>query len=285
MFELMRPKKEMVGKRIRDIKEELGVSFTELGDRLGLIKPTINSYVQGYTLAPHEVIEQLAKITGKSMAWFYFGEMEDYIRDYLLKTGHEVLLIDYPNLPLKLKQEFINSENESWDWKNEFGYPCEESLDEVFSEFYHDIMKEYILTLTKEYLAVNYNLESAKQEETVQLIASEMYNSFYALEDFQYGDKEEIEKSIKFFYEQNVKDKDISFDEEYLIGKLINILRDDDQTVDLINKLSKGLTGKGQLNMNSSGNELIKIFQSMRSELINLYIAHTSEEFYDWFEK
>jgi len=144
MFELMRPKKEMVGKRIRTIKEELGVSFTELGDRLGLLKSTINSYVQGYTLAPLEVIEQLAKITGKSVGWFYFGEMEEYIRDYLLKKGHESLLSNYPDLPNKLKEEFLCSKNLCWDWKNDFGYPCEESIDDVFLEVCKDIVVSHM---------------------------------------------------------------------------------------------------------------------------------------------
>lgn len=134
MFELLRPKKEMVGKRIKKVKEELGVSFTELGDRLGLVKSTINSYAQGYTLAPKEVIDQLAKITGKSIAWFYFGEMEDYIQDYLLKKGLQTLLQEYPEIPIKLKDKFINNENESW--KNEIGYPYEELMDEVFFEIY-----------------------------------------------------------------------------------------------------------------------------------------------------
>ena len=84
MFGLLQPNRVNVGKRMRYIKDELGVSLTELGKRLGLIKPTINSYIQGYSLAPLEVIEKLSKISGKKIGWFYFGEMEDFIHDYLL---------------------------------------------------------------------------------------------------------------------------------------------------------------------------------------------------------
>lgn len=285
MFELMRPKKEMVGKRIGAVKEELGVSFTELGDRLGLKKPTINSYVQGYTLAPMEVIEKLAKITGKSVGWFYFGDMEDYIREYLLKKGHEALLLDYPEIPAKLKDTFIGNEDLSWDWKNEFGYPSEEVLDDAFLEIYQEIMKDYIFMITKEYIGTHSTLEKKKQEEVVCLISAEIYETFWELRELQYGDREEIEKSVKLFYEQDVKDKVITFSDEYLVGSLINILGDDRHTADLISYLSVQLTGKGRLNVMFSGKELIEVFQAMRPALIKLYTEHENEEFYDWFEK
>lgn len=285
MFELMRPQKEMVGKRIGAVKEELGVSFTELGDRLGLIKPTINSYVQGYTLAPVEVIEKLAKITGKSVGWFYFGDIEEYIREYLLKKGYETLLLDYPNIPVQLKDTFIGNEDSCWNWKNEFGYPREEALDEVFQEIYHDIMKDYILMITKEYIATYSTLETKKQEEAVCLITAEVYEEFSEMSDFQYGDREEIEKSVKLFYEQNVKDKVINFSDEYLIGSLINILGDDKYTADLISYLSVQLTGKGRLNVMFGGEEVIKVFQAMRPALIKLYTESGTDRFYEWFEK
>lgn len=285
MFELMRPKKELVGKRIGAVKEELGVSFTELGNRLGLIKPTINSYVQGYTLAPLEVIEQLAKITGKSVGWFYFGDMEDYIRDYLLKKGHETLLIDHPDIPAKLKEEFLSSENECWTWKNDFGYPSEESLDDIFADVYHNIMKKYLSTITKEYASTHFDLEPKKKEDAICLISAELYDWFAELGDIKYGDRTKIESDIQFIYERSVKDKEVTFNDEYLVGKLINILSDDNQTIDLIGNLSISLTNKRSLNTMFGGKDLIEVFQSMRPTLIKLYGEHTSDVFYEWFEK
>ncbi|WP_137664949.1 hypothetical protein [Enterococcus hulanensis] len=49
-------------------------------------KPTISSYFQGYNLATIDVIEKVAKISGRSVGWFYFGEIEEYIADYLTLT-------------------------------------------------------------------------------------------------------------------------------------------------------------------------------------------------------
>ena len=100
-----------------------------------------------------------------------------------------------------------------------------------------------------------------------------------------YGDREEIEEQVQDPYERNVKDKDISFNEEYLVGKLINILDNDEQTVDLISALSAGITGKGDLNTQFSGRALVDVFQAMRPTLIKLYTENTRDIFYEWFDK
>jgi len=267
------------------VKDELGVSLTELGNRLGLIKPTINSYVQGYTLAPLEVLEQLAKIADKSVGWFYFGEVEEYIQSYLELKGHKQLLVDNPDIPVKIRNQFMNSDNYSWNWKNDFGYPHELSIDDAFADVYHDLMKEYISNITIEYISTHFDLDSKRQDEAITLISAELYGWFADLGDLQYGDKEEIEKQVHYLYDRNVKDKDISFNEEYLIGKLINILGNDEQTVNLISKLSAEITGKGKLNTQFSDRELVDIFQNMRPALIKLYTENTSDVFYEWFEK
>lgn len=282
MFRLMRPQKEEVGKRIRLVKEELGVSLTELGDRLGLMKPTINSYVQGYTLAPLKVVKKLTKLTGKSMGWFYFGEMEEYIRDYLIKVGYEPLLLDYPEIPEQLKEEFLN--NKTPGWENEFGYPYEESIDDVFADVYHNIMKEYFLSLAKEYVAEHSSLDGKKQEEAAYLIGSEVYGLFCNLGNLQYGETSRIKDIIEVIYESVIKDEADFFNDQYLLGKLINILGDEEQTVDLIRMLSIELTEGAGFNA-FWGRKLVEVFQSFRPTLIKLYAESTDDDFYEWFEK
>lgn len=271
MFELMHPQKDMVGKRIRMVKKELEVSFAELGKRLGLSKSTINSYAQGYTLAPAEVIEQLAKITGKSVAWFYFGEMEDYIRDYLVKKGHEALLLDYKDLPARLKKEFLHREYSSWTWKNEFGYPCEESMDDLFFDVYNEIMLEYITSVTQKYIEEHFSCEPKKKLQEVSLIADKVYECFEELHDFKYGDKDEIEKLIDSFYKCDIKEENIMLMDENLAAKFIDILQDDAHIKQFISELFVQLTGKDEIGNTDECNNLINIFRTMRSELIKLY--------------
>ena len=278
MWELMQPDKKAVGRRIRIVKEKLGVSLTELGNRLGIGKPTINSYVQGYTLAPIAVIEQLAKISNKTAGWFYFGDLEEYIREYLLKLGFEVLLKDYPKLPQKLKNEFINSSSDSWDWKNEYGYPSEEALDEAFAEIYDEIMQEYLFSMTKRFVETHSNLEKKQKEEIICLVNVELYSTFSELKDFKYGDEKIINDTIKLFYESNINNGKISFSNNDLIGKLINILEDEGETFQLLESLSTLLTGNMNFRPNLPNNKLVEILQSIRPALIQLYVNYAGWE-------
>ncbi len=47
--------------RLRQVKDELNLSFTEFGNRLGLKKSTINAYVRG-DAAPLEVLERKCQV-------------------------------------------------------------------------------------------------------------------------------------------------------------------------------------------------------------------------------
>lgn len=117
MFGLLQPDKEKVGERLKQIKEEMDISFTEFGNRLGLKKPTISSYVQGYNLAPIEVLEKVAKISGRPIGWFYFGEIEECITDYLTLKGQAELIKDYPEVVTQIKDEFFTGDLKILDGK------------------------------------------------------------------------------------------------------------------------------------------------------------------------
>lgn len=88
----------------------MNLSFTELGNRLGIKKPTISSYVQGYALAPESVINQLSSISGKPVGWFYFGDVEEYIADYLRLKGQNRIVQEHPEVVKEIKEEFYTGE-------------------------------------------------------------------------------------------------------------------------------------------------------------------------------
>ena len=79
MFGLLQPDKVKVGQRIKEIKESMNLSFTELGNRLGIKKPTISSYVQGYALAPESVINHLV-LVGNRWAGFTLVTLKNILR-------------------------------------------------------------------------------------------------------------------------------------------------------------------------------------------------------------
>lgn len=73
-FKVLKPNKREVGLRLRQVKEELGLSFSEFGQLLGLKKTTIHAYVRGDNLVPLEVLEKVSILYEKPVEWFYYEQ-------------------------------------------------------------------------------------------------------------------------------------------------------------------------------------------------------------------
>lgn len=266
-------------------QDELGASLTELGNRLGITKSTLNSYVQGYSLAPREVIETLSKISEKSVEWFYYGEPSDYIREYLILKGHEALLNDFTNIPFDIEQDFIQKRRTN-PGQFESPYPDEELIDLWFPEYYDKAMYQYILRITKDTLEKLVRDQEEQNDKIVAFIGRELYDDYTAVGNFAYGDEQIIKGEARAIYEKKFMGKDadaLNLHDPYLVATLISALGTDKKTAEIIRLLSKSLTGK-DFNPSFGGEKLIDIFKAMRPALIALYRETTSDEFYDWFE-
>lgn len=287
MFGLLQPNKEKVGARLKQIKDEMNISFTEFGSRLGLKKPTISSYVQGYNLAPIEVIEKIAKISGKSVGWFYFGDIEEYITDYLTLKGQGQLIEDYPEVIKEIKNEFFNGDFKNPGWENEVGYPEEEFIDDFFADILPSILDRYVGKIVTEVIERSEKVQSLTETEkndALIIVYTEVIDYVEMSGEIKYGDKEEIVELVN----QSIKNLDrnpkIEFSEKYLIGKLVNVLNDDRKTEKMISDLSEIMTEK-PFSTFFGGKELVEIFQAMRPALMKLYAETSVDEVYEWFEK
>ncbi|MCC9897399.1 helix-turn-helix transcriptional regulator, partial [Streptococcus agalactiae] len=195
MFEILKPDKKAVGKRLRQVKDELNLSFTDFGNRLGLKKSTINAYVRGDNLAPLEVLEKVSKIYGKPVGWFYYGELEEYIELYLRKLGYGTFLDEYPETPLKIKDELFRIKAnpkqlittnggvtigtfENPNWENDFGYPNEGYLDDIFFEMLCETLKNSIRQEAQTYLSQQEGLDDTKIKELSNYFANQIYISY-----------------------------------------------------------------------------------------------------------
>lgn len=287
MFGLLQPDKEIVGRRLKEIKDGLNISFTEFGNRLGLKKPTINSYVQGYNLAPLEVIEKVAKFSDKSVGWLYFGEIDQYIADYLALKGQKKIIEDHSELIEQIKNEFFIGSFKNPMWENEVGYPAEEFIDDYFSELESKILQKEIAQLVKQAIDQDKqmkDLSDKKKVEAITVISADIVGYIEVSGEIKYDDYERITELVKQQIEELAKKEKIEFHNQYLVGKLINVLDDDQQTAQMISELSQVMTGKS-FSTFFGGDELVEVFQSMRPALMKLYSEKSDEEFYEWFEK
>lgn len=192
MFGLLQPDKVKVGQRIKEIKESMNLSFTELGNRLGIKKPTISSYVQGYALAPESVINQLSSISGKPVGWFYFGDIEEYIADYLQLKGQNRIVQEHPKVVKAIKEEFYTGEFKNPAWENEVGYPCEEFMDDYFYELQQEVIKEEIQKMVRDQikkLPIADELSKQKKDEAVTVITSGIIEYMDVAGEFNYEKK------------------------------------------------------------------------------------------------
>ncbi|WP_291290800.1 helix-turn-helix transcriptional regulator [Enterococcus sp.] len=287
MFGLLQPDKMKVGQRIKEIKESMNLSFTELGNRLGIKKPTISSYVQGYALAPESVINQLSSISGKPVGWFYFGSIEDYIYDYLILTGYEQMVTEHPEIIDRIKYKFYNGDFKNHDWENEVGYPGEDFIQNYFAKYSAEIMRDYVEEITRETLlndnALN-ELSKKDKEDVIAIISSDINNYIDMSGEVDYGEKEKVIHLAKDAIKSFDLSHNLRFHDEYLIGKLINILGTDGDTEMFISSLSLLFTDK-PFSTQWGGDELLEIVQSIRPALIKLYRDKTPDELNSWFEK
>ncbi|MCI1904227.1 MAG: helix-turn-helix transcriptional regulator [Enterococcaceae bacterium] len=287
MFGILQPSKEQVGQRIRQVKDEMGISLSEFGNRLGLKKPTLNAYVQGYNLAPLSVIEKISKISGRPVGWFYFGDMEEYVSSYLSLKGEQKLLEDHPEVVAKLKEIFLTDEFKNIGWENEVGYPKEEFIDDCYYEIKYEIMQEEIENYVKssiEQMSTVKNISKDKEIEAITVVTQSTLNYMEVAGDNRYDSLDSIKRIVNKELEKFDFHSDVHFEDRYLIGKLINMLSNQQQTVDLINLLSISLTNK-EFSGSFDSSELISTMQSLRPALIKLYSKVSPDELIDWFEK
>ena len=287
MFGLLQPDKVKVGQRIKEIKESMNLSFTELGNRLGIKKPTISSYVQGYALAPESVINQLSRISGKPVGWFYFGDIEEYIADYLQLKGQNRIVQEHPKVVKAIKEEFYTGEFKNPAWENEVGYPCEEFMDDYFYELQQEVIKEEIQKMVRDQikkLPIADDLSKQKKDEAVTVITSGIIEYMDVAGEFNYEKKDDMIKLVKQEVEKYDFFADSNFEDRYLVGKLINILADQQKTGELINRLSEELTNKS-FSRKFRGEELIEAFETLRPALIRIYSKVNTDELENWFRK
>ena len=287
MFGLLQPDKVKVGQRIKEIKESMNLSFTELGNRLGIKKPTISSYVQGYALAPESVINQLSSISGKPVGWFYFGDIEEYIADYLQLKGQNRVVQEHPEVVKAIKEEFYTGEFKNPAWENEVGYPCEEFMDDYFYELQQEVIKEEIQRMVRDQiknLPIVDELSKQKTDEAVTVITSGIIEYMDVAGEFNYEDKDDMIKIVTREVDKYDFFADSNFEDRYLVGKLINILADQQKTGELINHLSEELTDKAFTGL-FGGEELVETIQTLRPALINLSNKISADQLEDWFEK
>lgn len=163
----------------------------------------------------------------------------------------------------------------------------EEFIDDYFADIFPDIMAQYVSNIVDEQVAGSTKLKELtdkEKEEAAVIIASDINDFIDMNGEVKFGEKGRIIEMAESGIDNLERKGKIEFTEEYLIGKLINVLDDDKATEEMISDLSLEMTDK-PISTFFGGKELVEIFQSMRPALMKLYAEKAPDEFYEWFEK
>ncbi|HGF7301184.1 MULTISPECIES: hypothetical protein [Enterococcus] len=133
-------------------------------------------------------------------------------------------------------------------------------------------------------LSITDELSKQKKEEAVTVITSRIIEYLNVAGEFNYEKKDDMIKMVKREIDKYDFFADSNFEDRYLVGKLINILGDQQKTSELINHLSEELTDRSFTGL-FGGEELVETIQTLRPALINLSNKISADQLEDWFEK
>lgn len=159
-------------------------------------------------------------------------------------------------------------------------------MDDYFYELQQEIIKEEIQKIVRDQikkLPIVDELSKQKTDEAVTVITSGIIEYMDVAGEFNYEDKDEMIKMVTREVDKYDFFADSNFEGRYLVGKLINILADQQKTVELINRLSEELTKKS-FSERSGGEELIEAFETLRPILIQVYSEVSTDELEEWFD-
>ena len=266
---IIKPDKKYVGLRLREVKETLGLSFTEFGERIGVKRMTLNSYVRGENLAPVDVIEKIANLYPQKIGWFYYGTIKEYLITFIDTFGYNTFLAEHPNF-INEFEKIVASDFDNFPL-NDYYYPTTISLDEEFIELFEKYIKNDIRDLANKYISSNELLSKVDCTELIELTVREVYEGYVFSGTRKDITKQTLKRDTQSFIDSTLSNGTLklNYNDDTLLGKLINVLDDEEETLKLISILSTELIDKPFLAF-KSGNELIEAFQSLRPKLIEL---------------
>ena len=102
------------GVRLQRVLDEIGMSQSELGRRIGATSQSVNGWCQAGILPRKEMLEQLPDITGKPLYWFFMTDEDEETllpprsEDIYVLTPETKKLIEiYDQLPQVEQERFV----------------------------------------------------------------------------------------------------------------------------------------------------------------------------------
>lgn len=272
----LKPNKMSVAKRLKLLKERLGLSIAEFAEMVGTTKANLSSYMRGLALPPEKIVDNISKVSNVSKEWIYKGDLSEQIEDYIKNLGHEKFLEDYPECI-----DVIRIEAENLSRKKNINID-EKVISYFYDDFYGLKFRDYIRKLL-----IKNGYESEVDKIPIYGIQELNWNSFFEKvmeaiykneEKIVYKDDEKIlsvagrvlRRQINIFDRTKYGNLPSLFErvidvDDYL-EYLIRELKSSEGTKELILTICKQYIGSHDVN-SERFQKTVEVFQSMVNEL------------------
>ncbi|MCA6954683.1 helix-turn-helix domain-containing protein [Pectobacterium polaris] len=103
------------GERLQQALDEMGISQSELGRRVGATPQSVSGWCQAGILPRKEILEQLPQATGKPLYWFFMDASDELSMQLTNRQGNHSsvdrdvshLLHVFCQLPTEEQQRFV----------------------------------------------------------------------------------------------------------------------------------------------------------------------------------
>ncbi|HAQ4033174.1 TPA: helix-turn-helix transcriptional regulator [Enterococcus faecium] len=132
----MKPNPVETGKRIKYIRTSLAHTmeqFAILTDSSNT--SAVNNWERGYNLPNKTKLKKIAILGNTTTDWIKWGTLEEYITSYLIDSGYELYIKDFPEIPHKVFKDIQEKYSDTFSLDKDYEL-LDSIIKNIFTKYY-----------------------------------------------------------------------------------------------------------------------------------------------------
>ncbi|MEN2286704.1 helix-turn-helix transcriptional regulator [Enterococcus lactis] len=139
----MKPNLSLTSERIRKIIESKGLTLERFGDLIGDTPiSSVNNWLRGVSLPNKNRLLTIANIGNTSADWIKWGTLEEYIASYLIDSGYELYIKDFPEIPHKVFNDIQERYSNTFSLNKDYEL-LNPIIKNIFTKYYSKDFEDY----------------------------------------------------------------------------------------------------------------------------------------------
>ncbi|MDN6958097.1 helix-turn-helix domain-containing protein, partial [Enterococcus faecium] len=139
----MIPNLKDVSKRIKYIRKKLGMTMEQFGSHLSNSpKSTIATWESGRNIPSQKKLQLIAIVGETTTDWIKWGTLEEYIASYLIDSGYELYIKDFPEIPYKVFKDIQEKYSDTFSLDKDYEL-LNPIIKNIFTKYYSKDFEDY----------------------------------------------------------------------------------------------------------------------------------------------